>query len=241
MEAWSSRWEDTVLSVIYLQIGHFGGFSELVQFHILCANKWVFIWDGWRALTCPADGDHAVCVCSQWEEHVHHTPSWIQHVCVLCWIKCLLSVSASFSPLYLAFESVVCFPFCFAQFDITAHVSIVSQPFHSLPHFIILLCMGRDRCWACAHTLIDQAHSSCSGRLLGFCGWRLFLSYYRKQMPVRRCSLSRLYCFRTAFSSVTLPFYVCFYSSPFLSLSRLFCNFTWPFYTQLLSCSVLFL
>lgn len=39
---------------------------------------------------------------------------------------------------------------------------------------------------------IDQPQSVCSARLLGLCGRRLFLNYYRRQMLVRRCSLSRL-------------------------------------------------
>lgn len=46
--------------------------------------------------------------------------------------------------------------------------------------------------------VIDQAQSICSARLLGLCGWRLFLNYYRRQMLVRRCSLSRLDCFSAA-------------------------------------------
>lgn len=44
--------------------------------------------------------------------------------------------------------------------------------------------------------VIDQAQSIYSARLLGLCGWRLFLNYYRRQMVVRRCSLSRLDFFR---------------------------------------------
>lgn len=46
--------------------------------------------------------------------------------------------------------------------------------------------------------VIDQAPSICSARLLGLCGWRLFLNYYRRQMLVRKCSLSRLDCFSAA-------------------------------------------
>ncbi len=52
--------------------------------------------------------------------------------------------------------------------------------------------------------VIDQAESICSARLLGLCGWRLFLNYYRRQMLVRRCSLSRLDCFSAAWFSPSL-------------------------------------
>lgn len=52
--------------------------------------------------------------------------------------------------------------------------------------------------------VIDQAQSICSARLLGLCGWRLFLNYYRRQMLVRRCSLSRLDCFSAALLSPPL-------------------------------------
>lgn len=82
--------------------------------------------------------------------------------------------------------------------------------------------------------VIDQAESICSARLLGLCGWRLFLNYYRRQMLVRRCSLSRLDCFSAAWSppSLSLPLsHFCFryllkfchspffYPSPFLFFS----------------------
>lgn len=50
-----------------------------------------------------------------------------------------------------------------------------------------------DRGRACTHGDGQLAESERSiTRLLGLCGRRLFLNYYRRQMLVRRCSLSRL-------------------------------------------------
>lgn len=81
--------------------------------------------------------------------------------------------------------------------------------------------------------VIDRAQSIFSARLLGLCGRRLFLNYYRRQMLVRRCSLSRLDCFTAASHLLSLPLshlcflhflkFVCFHSAyllPLLFLSQ---------------------
>lgn len=60
-----------------------------------------------------------------------------------------------------------------------------------------------------------------SARLLGFCGGRLFLNYYRRQMLVSRCSLSRLERFSAASSLLRASA-----APPLSSFSRL-CLLSW--------------
>lgn len=108
-------------------------------------------------------------------------------------------------------------PFCFSQFDITTLISSLTfSSSSSLYHPTLygergrgerggggeglrsMLGLRTQRAAAGWIGVIDQAQSICSARLLGLCGWRLFLNYYRRQMLVRRCSLSRLDCFSAA-------------------------------------------
>lgn len=134
--------------------------------------------------------------------------------------------------------------FCISQFDITAPISILSRPvflFLMLSSVwrrereglrsMLVLCTQRPAAGGIG--VIDQAQSIYSARLLGLCEWRLFLNYYRRQMLVRRCSLSRLqchsalisfffalshFCFLHHFKVIYLR---CFYFSPFLYLLRM--------------------
>lgn len=142
-------------------------------------------------------------------------------------IKCLFSDFNSFHSVFFYFALLFLknlllmfsISFCFSQFDIITRISI---PPHLFILFLTLSCRsvrqrdgGREgerggeglRSMLGLHTqrpaagwigVIDQAQSICSARLLGLCGWRLFLNYYRRQMLVRRCSLSRLDCFSAA-------------------------------------------
>lgn len=157
----------------------------------------------------------------------------------LCFgIKCLLSIFNSFYCVFFYFAllfpqtsfSILWIPICISQFDITTRISILS-PVH--PHFITSLCTpyretdgeGEGlRSMLGLHTwrraagwigVIDQAQSIFSARLLGLCGKRLFLNYYRRQMLVRRCSLSRLDCFTAASHLLSLPLsHFCFLHFP---------------------------
>lgn len=147
---------------------------------------------------------------------------------------------------FLLFCTVLFYPIpiCMSQFDITTRISILS-PVHPLPGFITLLCVayrerarGDLRSMLGLHThrpaagwigAIDQAQSVCSAILLGLCERRLFLNYYRRQMLVRRCSLSRLDCFSTASQIPSLPLsHFCFLHFHSCCSSSYFLPFLFP-------------